>query len=310
MAGQVYEFHCKACGHAFAGAWEVISRQPTCPNCRTYGQLTDANGRPVGGGKQNVVRVPQPGKRAAPYASQQQHGAADDYEDDVVEVRADVVYGGKSSKNLVTTVILVILGIGIALTLWFIVSVFKGDRTEEARQQREVVQDPKEFERAIDEAVGKVRALLKTVPDAEVQETTNFDEAIKAIQAGGGVTPGWSAPPKPGQPFAVHGFLIKAPIKQRNNPDKVTMSYGFVMLLYYKTSGEVSGADSEIKRDIGGDKRNYSIYSNPSVWYVTYAGYDYGGVVKDAIDKAMKLGTPVPRQFTDRTGSTLREDLK
>jgi hypothetical protein len=307
MPGQVYEFHCKACGHAFAGAWDAVSRQPTCPKCRTYGQLTDANGSPVGGGKQNVVRVQHPGA-GTPYASSQQYGGG--AEEDYVEVRADVVYGAKSSKNLVTTVILVVLGIGIVLTLWFIVSVFKGDRTEEARQQREVVQDPKEFERSIDEAVGKVRALLNTVPDAEVQETTNFDDAIKAIQAAGGASPGWSAPPKPGQPFAVHGFVIKAPIKQRNNPDKVTMSYGFVMLLYYKTSGEVSSADSEIKRELGGDKRNYSIYSNPAVWYVTYAGYDYGGVVKDKIDKAMKLGTPVTRQFTDRTGATLREDLK
>lgn len=306
MAGQVYEFHCKACGHAFAGAWDVVSRQPTCPKCRTYGQLTDANGRPVGGGKQNVVRVQHPGARAAPYASAQPQGQ----EDEFVEVRADVVYGGKSSKNLVTTVVLVVLGIGIVLTLWFIVSVFKGDRTEEARQQREVVQDPKEFERSIDEAVGKVRTLLKNVPDAEVQETTNFEEAIQSIQDSGGVPPGWSAPPKPGQPFGVHGFLIKAPIRSRNNPDKVTMSYGFVMLLYYKTSGEVTSADAEVKREIGGDKRNYSIYSNPTVWYLTYAGYDYGGIVKDAIDKAMKMGTPVPRQFTDRTGATLREDLK
>jgi hypothetical protein len=298
MPAPTSEFHCRACGHVFNAARALIAKQPTCPKCRTYGQLTDAQGRTLGGAKQ-----------AAPYAS----GGAANYggeEEDYVEVRADVVYGGKSNKNLITSLILVGLGIGIVITMFFIVSVLTGNPAEEGRQRREVVQDPKDFERAIDEAVGKVRALLQSVPEAEVQETTNFDETIKAIQESGGAAPGWSAPPKPGQPFRAHGFIIKAPMKSRNNPDKVTMAHGFVMLLYYKTSDEVKAASDLITNEIGDDKRNYSIYTNPAVWFVTYGGYDYGGTLKDGVDRAMKVGAPILRQFTDRTGSTLREDLK
>jgi hypothetical protein len=306
MPAPLQEFSCRACGHVFSGARALISKQPTCPKCRTFGQLTDATGRPVSAVKQNVVRVQHPG--AAPYSSS---GAADyGGEEDVVEVRADVAYGGKNNKNLVTTFILIGLGIGMLCTFAFIVVTCSGNPTEEGRQRREVVQDPKDLERGVDEAVAKVRTLLKAVPGAEVQETTSFDEAIKAIQASGGSAPGWSAPPKPGQPFRAHGFIIKAPLVDRNNPDRKITSVGFVMLLYYKTSDEVKQAGDSITRDLGDDRRNYSVYTNPAVWYVTYGGYDYGGVVKDAVDRSMKSGAPILRQFTDRTGSTLREDLK
>jgi hypothetical protein len=307
MAGASNQFSCRACGHVFSAPPAIIAKQPTCPKCRTFGQLTDASGRTVGAVKQNVVRVQHPG--SAPYASTGAHGygAA---EDDYVEVSAEVAYGGRDKKSLVTTLILVGLGIGMVITLFFIVSVMAGNPEEEGRQRREVVQDPKDLERGVDEAVAKVRNLLKAVPGAEVQETTDFDEAIKAIQASGGAGPGWSAPPKPGTPFRVHGFTISAPLVDRNNPDRKVISHGFVMLLYYKTADEVKQAGDAVNREIGGDKRNYSIYTNPAVWYVTYGGYDYGGVVKDSVDKAMKVGAPILRQFTDRTGSTLREDLK
>jgi hypothetical protein len=305
MSGQTHEFHCRACGHVFNGAWGIIAKQPTCPKCRTYGQLTDANGRTLGVDNQNVGRVSRPGAHAS--ACSAGYGTG---EDDYVEVSADVVYGGKDKKSLVTTLILVGLGIGMIITMFFIVNVLTGNPGEEGRQRREVVQDPKDLERGVDEAVAKVRTLLKAVPGAEVQETANFEEVIKAIQASGGAGPGWSAPPKPGTPFRVHGFTISAPLVDRNNPERKVMSHGFVMLLYYRTSDEVKLAGDAITRELGGDKRNYSIYTNPSVWYVTYGGYDFGGVVKDGVDTAMKVGAPILRQFTDRTGSTLREDLK
>jgi hypothetical protein len=304
MPGASNQFSCRACGHVFNAPPAVLAKQPTCPKCRTFGQLTDANGRTVGAGLPAGARPRQPG--ATPYASARQ--AAD--EDDYVEVSAEVAYGAKDKKSLVTSLILVGLAIGMIITMFFIVSVLTGNPEEEGRQRREVVQDPKDLERGVDEAVAKVRALLKAVPDAEVQETNSFDEAVKAIQASGGAGPGWSAPPKPGTPFRAHGFTIKAPIKDRNNPDKVRWCHGFVMLLYYKTADEVKAASDAITRDLGDDRRNYSIYTNPAVWYVTYGGYDYGGVVKDSVDKAMKVGAPILRQFTDRTGSTLREDLK
>jgi hypothetical protein len=194
--------------------------------------------------------------------------------------------------------------------MFFIVSVLSTDQTEQARQKREEVLDPKDFEKSIDESVAKVRTMLNGVPEATVQETTNFDEVIAAIEASGGSAPGWSAPPKPGQPFRVHGFTIKAPVKDRNNPERSVMSHGFVMLLYYKTADEVTAAEGVIRQAIGNDRRNYSLFPNPAVWYVAYSGYDYSGIVKDKVDTAMKVGVPVTRQFTDRTGSTLREDLK
>ena len=300
MQGASNQFSCRACGHVFSGPRAILAKQPTCPKCRTFGQIVDSSGRTLGAALPTGGRAPYAAPGGGNYAG----------EEDVVEVRADVAYGGKSNKNLVTSLILVGLGIGIVLTMFFIVSVLTGNPAEEGRQAREVVQDPKDMERAVDEALVKVRNLLKAVPDAEVQETVNFDDTIKAIKESGGVGPGWSAPPKPGQPFRAHGFVIKAPIKDRNNPTKVTWCNGFVMLLYYKTSDEVKQASESVKRDLGDDRRNYSIYTNPSVWYVTYGGYDYGGIVKDAIDKSMKVGAPILRQFTDRTGSTLREDLK
>src|SRR5690606_1369815 len=115
-------------------------------------QLVDAAGNPVGA-RQNVVRVQ---RGAAPYAAQ---GGPVNYgqeERDVVEVNADVAYGQKgNTRALINLVILIVLGLGIVGTLYIIVTSIKGNRAEEQKQEREVVLDTKDFERAIDQSVAQ-----------------------------------------------------------------------------------------------------------------------------------------------------------
>ncbi|MCA8915546.1 MAG: hypothetical protein KDB90_09050 [Planctomycetes bacterium] len=307
--GQTSTFTCRACGYSFAAAHAAIANQPTCPKCRTFGQLVDASGNPVGG-RQNVVRVPA---GAAPYAARGGPVSYGDAEqNDYVEVAADVTYGKRTnSKAIINTVILLGLGLGIVLTLYFIVTSLKEDRAEQQKQEKEVVLDAKDFERAIDESVAKVRNMLAALPDAEVQETTNFEEAISAIRAGGGVSPGWEAPPKPGSPFRSHGFAVKMVVADRNNPGKTHLVQGFIMLLYYKTSEEVERAKSEIDRYLAGDTRNYGSFSNPSMWYAAYMGVDFKGELHSTLGRSMSAGAPASyKQFTDRMGSTMRDSLK
>ncbi|MCA8910876.1 MAG: hypothetical protein KDB82_04175 [Planctomycetes bacterium] len=267
------------------------------------------NGNAVGV-RQNVVRAQHPGPGGnAPYAG---HGGPVNYggyDDGAVEVAADVAYGARTNKKSLTTVIiLVVLGLGIVGTLAFIVNVLSDPtaRQQQAKQEREVVLDPKEFEKAVDESVVKVENLLKRVPNAEVQRTSNFAESLSAIQAGGGTPPTWNNAPAPGSPFRTQGFQVKA-LDEKNNRTHV----GFVMLLYYKTAEEVEKARAEIDREIGGDTRNYGIYANPAMWYIAYTGVNFKGKLKDSLDSAMRLGAPSGyRQFTDRVGSTMREELK
>lgn len=307
--GQTSQFTCQACGHSFAGSREVLVNQPTCPRCRTFGQLVDEQGRSLSA-RQNVVRVQRPAAGAAPYGGR--GGPVDyagGYDDDVVEVRADVAYGERTNKkSLTTTIILIVLGLGIVGTLGFIVSVLSDStaRNEQLKKEREEVLDPKEFERAVDESVAKVRKLLEKVPNSQVTETTNFDEALQAIQDTGGVPPAWTAAPAPGSPFRTKGFLVS----MKDEQNGVTQ-VGFVMLLYYKTSEEVEKARTEIDRYLGGDTRNYGVHANPAMWFVAYTGVNYKGTLKDALDSAMRLGAPATyKQFTDRVGATMRDELK
>lgn len=309
MQGQTATFTCNACGHVFAGQWDVISKQPTCPKCRTFGQLVDQSGN-TPGAKQNVVRVQHPtGGGRAPYTAQggPVNYGGDEHESDYVEVAADVSYGQKrNSKAIINGVILVGLGIGIVITLWVIVGALKSDRQEAARQEKEVVLDPKDFERAIDEAQKKANGIITAVEGAEVRPTTTFSEAEDAIVAAGGVRPSWNAPPTPGTPFRSHGFVVKAPDPRTGIP--VT---GFVMFLYYKTSEEVETAKMEIDKYIGDNARNYGIIANPAQWFIAYMGVSHGGAVRDKILLAMRSGSPATyKQFTDRVGATMRDELK
>lgn len=309
MQGQPDQFKCTACGHVFAGQYQLIAKQPTCPKCRTFGQIVDANGRSVAA-RQNVVRVPHPAAsgQKAPYAA---HGgpvfAGGQSDGDVVEVSADIAYGQKrNTKAIINGVILVGLGIGIVITLWIIVGALDSDRREEVRQEREVVLDPKDFERAIDEAQKKANGIITSIEGAEVRPTTNFDEAEDAIVANGGIRPSWNAPPTPGTPFRTAGFVVTAPDPRTGIP--VT---GFVMYLYYKTSEEVQAAKLEIDKYIGENARNYGVIANPAQWFIAYMGVSHGGVVRDKILLAMRSGSPATyKQFTDRVGATMRDELK
>jgi hypothetical protein len=301
MQGQPSQFTCKACGHTFAGEWDVIANQPTCPKCRTFGQLVDEDGN-APGARRNVVRVPHPGAGAAPYGGPVANA---DYENDYVEVAADVAYGQKrNTKALINGLILVGLGLGIVITLWVIVSALSTDQSEKVRQEREVVLDVKDFERAIDEAQERARNIMGSVEGAEVRPTTNFSEAENAIVANGGTMPSWNAAPAPGQPFRAHGFLVSAP-----DPRTGIEVKGFVMFLYYKTKQEVDAAKFEIDRYIGGEARHYGVIANPAQWFIAYMGVSHGGVVRDKILLAMRSGSPASyKQFTDRVGATMRDE--
>jgi len=289
---QTMIFTCQACGHQFQSAWEVVSKQPTCPRCRTFGKLAGPDGMIVGG-RQSVVRVAHPG--GGPVAQQQQQ-----YDEEPVVVAAGAAYGSKSNaKSLATTGILIGIGIATVIVLWVLVSAFQGDPKREAEQKKQVVQDPKEFERAVDKSIGDVRKMLKNQANVTVNESASFSDTLELIGKSGGVSPGWTTPPRPGSPFKSAAFVLSGKETRGKLDDG-----GFVMLLYYKTADEVNRAAEEIRRSISGNK-NFAITVNVEMWYVAYSGVAYPGVIDTALKNARELGKPSSfSQFTDRVGAT------
>jgi hypothetical protein len=303
-------FQCNSCGHQFAANPSQIANQPVCPKCRTFGQIVAAGGAPV---RKQVVKINHPGAagpKPAAYGSpvagfQQSRGAGAQADDDVVEVSADVVYGKrKNTKSMVNGIILVVIGLATVAVLWILVSALKEDRSERMKQEKEVVLDPKDFERAVNDSITRVRKRLALIPGAEIQETTNFDEALQAITDGGGVNPGWgSSAPVPGQPFKSYGFVVKTVDPQSKLP-----LVGFIMLLYYKTAPEVGSAESDLKRWFGNDTRNYMMRTDPTMWFASYGGVNYKGAVYDALIDIQTIGKPSSyKQFTDRVGATMKD---
>lgn len=306
-------FQCNACGHQFAANPAQIANQPVCPKCRTFGQVVAAGtGAPA---RKQVVKInhpgaagPKPTAYGSPVAGfqQSQRGRANDDQDDVVEVAADVVYGKrKNTKAVINGVILLVIGIATVAVLWLLVSALKEDRGERMKQEKEVVLDQKEFERAVSESISRVRKRLALIPDVEVKETTNFEEALEAITATGGISPGWGAQaPVPGQPFKSYGFIVKT-----IDPKTKLPLVGFIMLLYYKTAPEVVTAESEIKRFLGNDSRNYMMQTDSTMWFASYGGVNYKGAVYDALRDLQTIAKPSTfKQFTDRMGATMKNN--
>lgn len=279
-------YTCQACGHTFAAAPDIIAKQPTCTRCKTFGKLTG----PGLGARKQVVKVNPGAARGGPV------GPAPD--DEPVTVSADVAYGKRGNpKALINGILLVVLGIGMVVTMYFIVTTLKEDRSAKLKQEKEEVLDKAEFEKAVDDAIKKARASLTRIEGAEVRDTTNFDEPMIAIAQAGADIPTWKQGIQPGTPFRAVGFTIKAKDKRTG-----VMVHGFVMLLYYLKAEEVGSAFSTVQRDLQGLNR-FSVKENRAVWYVAYAGASYGGEVYDAVMAAMTSGTPVPEQFKRRTGS-------
>lgn len=301
-------FLCQACGHQFHSALALVSRQPTCPRCRTWGRIVGPGGAPVAPTAVAPAPAPVPGQRRAPLAPLRSRQAAQGKSAEAVQVHAGVAYGSKGNgKAIVTTAI--VLGIGVAsiVVLYLIVSTLASGRKDDAIQRKEVVQDPRDFERAIDESVARVRKLLQNVPNAELHETADFSTVLDLIQQSGGSTPAWSEPPRPGQPFKTAAFVLEGKHENTGQPDG-----GFVMLLYYRTAAEVESASREINSQISGSTQNFSLTVNKEIWYVAYSGNPFGGRIFDALKAARDLGKPHSlRQFTDRVGSTYKgQDTK
>lgn len=282
-------YACQACGFAFSAPQEQITRQPTCPKCRTFGKLTG----PGIGGAAKPVAARRPG-RPAPRRAPQPDG-------EVVEVSANVVYGSKSGgRSIATTAILIVLGIGIVLTLFFIVKSVQRDQSAQMKREREVAMDTVDFERAINESIAKARATLERLEGAEIIETDDFADAMRAIAETGGSTPRWSSALRPGSPFKAHGFVVRAPDARTGQ-----MVTGCVMLLYYLTADEVAAAHGELRRDLAEASGNFSLRVNEAMWYVAYSGVSHGGEVSDALKRAMTLGPPASfKQFTRRVGAS------
>ncbi len=300
---QTMIFTCQACGHQFQSAREVVSRQPTCPRCRTYGKIAGPDGVIVGASQQ-VVKVAHPGARGGPVAGPARRGpaAAQPQDDEPVMVSADVAYGKKNNaKTIATVAILVGVGISTLVVLWILVSAFKGNAAEEARQKKEVVQDPQDFEKSIGESINKVRTRLKNVPGATVTETMNFGDAINIIVNSGGATPSWTEPPRPGSPFKAVGFMITGKEMKGKLDDA-----GFVVILYYKTADETTRAAEDIRRQIGEKSRNFSITVNAANWYVAYSGETYLGPIHDALTDARTMAKPITKQVSERVGATYK----
>ncbi|MBX3474602.1 MAG: hypothetical protein KF754_09485 [Planctomycetes bacterium] len=292
---QTMVFTCQACGHQFQSAWDVVSKQPTCPRCRTFGKIAGPDGNLVGA-RQSVVKVAHPKAGGGPVAP----NPIGKRDEDAVMVSAGVAYGGKRNpKTIATVVTLIAIGIGSVVLLWIIIGALKGDASREAKEKKEVVQDPKEFERAVDESINRVRKMLKSTNGVTVQETTSFADALDIIVQAGGTSPGWSESPRPGSPFKSAGFVLTGKETRGKLDDG-----GFVMLLYYKTAEEVNRAADEIRRSIGGNQR-FSIKVNAEMWYIAYSGVAYAGAIDSALRAARDLGAPSTfKQFTDRVGAT------
>lgn len=280
-------FLCKACGHRFVAARAVVAKQPTCPKCRTFGQITPENSRPA----------PRPARRPGARAP-----ASARRNDDYVEVRADVAYGKRSdTKAILNLVMLLVLGVGIIGTLYFIVTNVQQGYDEQATREREVVLDEAAFEEAIDEALDGAELALNRPEGVEVIEDGNVEEAVSAIRNTGAVSPTWTAPPRPGEPIRSKTYVA------RHNHNGFEMK-GFVVLLYYRNLEEVNQAHRELRQHISRDMTHYGITVRQSLWYVAYMGVTHGGPLKGALSQAMASGAPTSfKQFTDRMGSTARD---
>lgn len=293
---QTMIFTCQACGHQFQSAMDIVAKQPTCPRCRTFGKVAGPDGNIVGQ-RTNVVRVQHPKAGGGPVA----RGNAQPHDDEPVTVSAGVAYGSKTSgKSIATTAMLIGIGIATVVVLYLLVTAFAGDKQKEADEKKQIVQDPKDFERAVDESLNKVRKMLKAVPNTQLQETTDFTAALDIIAKSGGTVPGWNGAPRPGQPFKSAGFVLTGKETRGKLDDG-----GFVMILYYKTAAEVDKATAEIRGVIGGNTRNFSIKVNPELWYIAYTGVAYPGAIDTALKSARDMGQPTTfKQFTDRVGAT------
>jgi hypothetical protein len=288
---QTVIFTCRACGHQFQSAWAVVAQQPVCGKCRTYGRIAGPNGQ--------LVAAP----RAAGGPVVRRPGAARENQGDAVTVSAGAAYGGKpSNKGLISGLIAVAIGISCIVVLFLIVQALAGEREHEQQQRKDVVQDPRAFEKAVDASVDKVRKLLASNPKREVRETSDFSEVMHLIRASGAAVPDWQAPPRPGQPFKSFGFVLSGKHENTGQPDA-----GFVMLLYYRTAAEVKAASEEISKQISSNKVNFSLKVNYELWYVAYSGTPYSGSLFDTLKNARDLGQPSSfSQFTERVGSTYK----
>jgi hypothetical protein len=284
-------FSCQACGYAFSAPPDFIAQQPTCPKCRTFGKLVASS--PAA--QRTGARPPAPRRAPTPYRPAQQPS-----NEAPVEVSAAAVYGPrKSTKSTINMVILIIVGIGIVGVLYFIVTTLKDDRAEHTRQMKEEVLDKKEFERAIEEQIGKVRSLLATVPSAEVEETPDFTDSMNAIRSNGGATPSWNEAYRPGTPFKSYSFQVRA-------RDQATgkMTIGFVTLLYYTTAQQAEQAEQQLNNELGRRTSHISTYPDKSMWFLAYSGCNYGGVLYEALKRSMAQGKPSGfKQFRNRVGA-------
>lgn len=297
---QTLIFACQACGHQFQSAWQVVAQQPTCPRCRTYGRIAAPNGALVGA---PAAPVPAPAPvrpRGGPVRRPTPRPAA---EGDYVTVAATTAYGGKTTnKALISALVAVGITLGSLVVLYFIVQAVQDRRATQQQERKEIVQDARSFEKAIDESVARVRKLLSADQSREMRETNDFHEVLDLIQASGGQAPLWQDPPRPGKPFKSFGFVVSGKHENTGEPDA-----GFIMLLYYRTAAEVNAAAAEISSQISGNTRNFSLTANADIWYLAYSASPYGGSLFDTLRQARDMGAPSSfSQFTDRVGGTYK----
>ena len=308
-------FTCQACGYQFPGSRDQLAHQPTCPKCHTFGRILTPDGVTLSGNRPGAKpaagrggppaprRRPRPGRSAqpAPYA------VGGDYDDDgPVEISADIAYGRKKSpRAMINMIILMVLAVGMIATVGFIVNTFKSDRIEVAKKKKEVVLDLKDYERAINESVDRVRDVLQRDESMQFRETGNLKEVVDIIaQSDGGAPPGWSTPPKPGSPFKSYSFTLHW--KDEKND---VQHAGFLVLLYYKTGTEVIRAGKELEGKCT-TSSHYGLKVSPDIWFAAYSGVNFSGKLRDAIRAGMTRAEPSSfHQFQRRMGAELDPSL-
>lgn len=290
-------FSCQACGHNFTADPAIIANQPTCPKCRTFGQLVDANGRPVA-----TQRRGAPARRPAgptPYQPPR-GGPVPPNQREVVEVNAAATYGRKNNNTL-NLILIGVTGVTIVCALFFAVKVFSADGQEEARKEKEQVLNKEDFATAISKSVDNVRKRLKSNPDFEVQETTDFTSVKEAMFAASGQELPFTTGVQPGKPFKSYGFVVSGLVKGTKK-----RAHCCLMLLYYTTLEEFKSALNELRSTIGG--RNYiGVKAESHLWYIAYYATNYAGSVYDTVKDAAAIGSPSSfNQFQARMGAEFK----
>jgi hypothetical protein len=275
-------FSCQACGNSFPSSKEQMAVQPVCPKCRTYGKILGPDGRPI------VAQ--RKGSAASPMA------AAGIGQQESVEVDFAVAHGKKDNSAMLRMIFVIVGGIVLVTFGAILVSNMQSGAAARKKAEREEVLDTAKYDDAISKAVVKVRSALASGGRCQVAESDAVGDVLDAMAATPGfVKPNWTTPPKPGNPYKNHTFVV-------THTDSIGNKHtGFIVLLYYKKLEEVNAAASQLSSLLPSNAFAKSV--QPDLWFIAYYAVNVKGPVLDALVQAKGVAPASDfEQFRKRTG--------